>query len=231
MSTTFHIYRLQQVDTQIDKVNKRLREIQRIIDDNRDLKRAKVRAQKAKLAQEETAKILKKAENNVKAQHLQIEQTESMLYGGSVKNPKEIQDLQQKTESLKRHLSTLQDVQLEAMVAHEEKVEAFNKTKRALKKLRAELIQQNSELGGEETVLKQEKDRLLKERAAALPDIPAEMLNTYNKLREAKNGFAVVSVVDNSCSACGAMLTSAQQQNARTTLAYCPSCKRIIYAG
>ncbi len=230
MSATFHLYRLQQVDSQLDKVNKRLREIQQIIDDNRDLKRAKVRVKKADLAQKETEKTLKSAERAVQAQHIQIEQAESMLYGGSIKNPKEVQDLQQKAESLKRHLSTLQDVQIEAMLAHEEKVAMLDKTKRALKKLRNELIQQNSELGGEQTVLKREKTHLLKEREIALSDIPPEMLSTYDKLREAKNGFAVVSVMDSSCSACGAMLTPSQQQIARAELTYCRSCQRIIYA-
>ena len=229
MSATFHLYRLQQVDSQIAKVDKRLDEIQRIIDDNRDLKRAKVRVKKCEIAQQETAKVLKKAEKTVQAQHITIEQTEAMLYGGNVKNPKEVQDLQNKTESLKRYLNTLQDQQLEAMLAHEEKDEALQTAESAFKKLRAELIQQNSELGGEQTVLNQEKERLLREREATEPDIPADLLDKYNKLRKQKNGFAIASVLDNSCSACGTTLTLSLQQTARTSLAYCPSCKRILY--
>ena len=110
MSATFHLYRLQQVDSQIDKVEKRLDEIQRIIDDNRELKRAKIGVKKEEEAHKKTAVALKKAENNVKAQHIQIEQTEAMLYGGSIINPKEVQDLQNKAESLKRHLSTAHDL-------------------------------------------------------------------------------------------------------------------------
>ena len=230
MSATFHLYRLQQVDSQIDKVEKRLDEIQRIIDDNRDLKRAKVRVKKRNLAHQATAKALKKAENEVKAQHIQIEQTEAMLYGGSVKNPKEVQDLQNKAESLKRYLSKLQDDQLEAMLAHEENDELLQSAEKDLKQLRAELIQQHSELGGEQTVLNQDKDRLLKERAAALPDIPADLLQKYDQLREQMNGFAIASVMDNGCSACGGTLTPAQLQEARSTLTYCPTCRRIIYA-
>lgn len=230
MSATLHLYRLQQVDSQIDKVQKRLDEIQRIIEDNRELKRAKVLVKKSQLAQQKTAKSLKKAEDHVKSQHIQIEQTEAMLYGGTVKNPKEIQDLQNKSESLKRHLNTLQDSQIEAMLVHEETDELLQNAEKAFKELRAKLTQQNSELGGEQTVLNKDMERLAKERDAAQPDIPAEMLGIYTKLRKQKNGFAVASVVDNGCSACGSMLTSAQQQKARTSLSYCPTCKRIIYA-
>ena len=229
MSATLHLYRLQQVDSQIDKVQNRLDEIQRIIEDSRELKLAKALVEKNETVQQRTAKVLKKAENDVQAQHIKIEQTEAMLYGGTVKNPKEVQDLQNKAESLKRHLSTLQDVQLEAMLVHEETNEALQHAEKALKELRAKLIQQNSELGGEQTVLNKDMDRLLKERDAALPDISADALAIYAKLRKQKNGFAVASVMDNGCSACGGTLTSAQQQKARTSLSYCPTCKRIVY--
>lgn len=230
MSTTFHLYRLQQVDSQLDKVNKRLNEIQRIIDDNRALKRAKALVEKCKGAQNESAKVLKKTESNVQAQDIQIEQTEAMLYGGTIKNPKEIQDLQNKSESLKRHLNSLQDIQLEAMLDYEEKHDALETAEKALKELRAKLIQEHSQLGGEQTVLNKEKDRLLKERDAAFGDVPPDILPKYDQLRKQKNGFAVASVIENSCSACGGVLTPAQQQKARTSLSYCPTCKRIIYA-
>ena len=230
MSATFHLYRLQQVDSQIDRVNKRLDEIQRIIEDNRELKLAKIKVEKALAAEQETAKTLKKAENEVKAQHVQIEQTEATLYSGTVKNPKDIQDLQNKAESLKRHLNTLQDNQLEAMLAHEETAEELDMAESALKKLRAELVQQHSELGGEQTVLEKDKERFLKEKDIALTDVPADALKTYTTLRKQKGGVAVAAVSDNGCAACGSVLTTAQQQKARSSLSYCPTCKRIVYA-
>ncbi len=230
MSATFHLYRLQKIDSQIDKVQKRLNEIQHIIDDNRDLKRAKVKLKKCESAHEKTEKNLRKAEQEVKAQHIKIEQTEAMLYGGTVKNPKEIQDLQNKAESLKRYLNKLQDAQLEAMLAHEEEGETLQDAKNALKEIRAKLIQQNSQLGGEQTVLTQEMDNLTREREAAVSEVPDDMLGKYDQLRKQKNGFAIASVMDGTCSACGATLTQAYQQKARVELVYCPSCKRIIYA-
>ena len=63
-----------------------------------------------------------------------------------------------------------------------------------------------------------------------LGDVPAEMLPKYDQLRKQKNGFAIASVINNSCSACGATLPPALQQKSRTTLSYCPTCKRIVYA-
>ncbi len=230
MSATFHLYRLQQVDSQIDKVQKRLDEIQRILDDNTELKNAKAHLADCESKSQVTEKALRQAESDVKQQHVKIEQTEATLYGGTVKNPKEIQDLQNKAESLKRYLNNLQDVQLEAMLAHEEESETLQAAQNMLDEIRARLIQQNSQLGGEQTVLDQDMERLLKERDIAKPTIPGEMLSKYNQLRKQKNGIAIASILGGSCSACGAMLTPSQQQKARSELAYCSSCRRMIYA-
>ncbi|MBT3338147.1 MAG: hypothetical protein HN855_14450 [Anaerolineae bacterium] len=230
MSATFQLYRLQQVDSQIDKAQKRLDEIQRIIENNTELKRAKAYLANCESSHQSTEKTLRQAEAEVKKQHVKIEQTEAMLYGGTIKNPKEIQDLQNKSESLKRYLSSLQDVQLEAMLAHEEESETLQSAQSALDALKAKLIQQNSQLAGEQGVLDQEKERLLKERSIAQPAVPEELLTKYDQLRKQKNGVAISSILDGSCSACGAMLTQSHQQKARSTLVYCPSCKRMIYA-
>ena len=231
MSTTFHLYRLQEIDHQIDKIQRRLDEIQKILDDNSELKRVKATLARYKADYEKTEKTLHKAEGEVKKQRIKIEQTESLLYGGSVKNPKEVQDLQNKSESLKRYLLVLEDTQIEAMLAHDEQSDIREKAQKALDALRAKLIQQNSQLAGEESGLNQDKERLLQERSAALPALEEDHLKLYNKLRKSKRGIAIASVKDGGCSACGATLTLSTQQKSRSAsqIAYCPSCQRILY--
>ncbi|NQU31064.1 MAG: hypothetical protein HQ525_10395 [Anaerolineae bacterium] len=231
MNTTFHLYRLQQIDSQVDKAQKRLDEIQKILDDNTELKHAKAYLDKCQVAHHETENELQKAEGDVQDRHIKIEQSEAMLYGGSVKNPKEVQDLQNKTESLKRYLTKLQDIQLEAMLAHEENTEILQSAQSALDKLKGEIIQQNSQLAGEQSVLNKNKERLLTEREVALPAVQPDQRQLYEGLRKTKRGIAIASIKEGSCSACGAALTKSQQQTTRSnaTIAYCPSCKRILY--
>ena len=55
---------------------------------------------------------LRVAEAEAEAQKIKIEHTEASLYGGSVHNPKELQDLQRDVASLKKHLTTLEERQL-----------------------------------------------------------------------------------------------------------------------
>ena len=231
MSTTFHLYRLQETDSQIDKIQRRLDEIQKILDDNRDLKRVKAYFTSCEAEHEKATKTLHKAEDEVKKQRIKIEQAEAMLYGGSVKNPKEVQDLQKKTESLKRYLLVLEETQIEAMLANDDQKEVLQKAQNDLDKLKAQLIQQNSQLAGEQSGLNKEKERALKERAIALPAVQADHLELYNKLRKRKRGVAVAVINDGGCAACGATLTPSLQQQVRSIaqIAYCSSCQRILY--
>ena len=231
MSTTFHLYRLQEIDSQIDKIQRRLDEIQKILDDNRELRRIKARLAGCEAEHEKTMKVLSKAEDEVKKQRIKIEQTEAILYGGSIKNTKEVQDLQKKSESLKRYLLVLEDVQIEAMLANDDQNEVLEGAQGDLAKLKAQLVQQNSQLGGEKSGLDKEKDRFLTERDIAAPAVQADHLELYNKLRKRKRGVAIALISDGGCAACGAMLTLALQQKARSTaqIAYCSSCQRILY--
>lgn len=231
MSSIFHLYRLQQIDSQIDKAQRRLDEIQSILNDDSDLRRVKGRLTKAEEALARAEKKLRNAEQRVESQRFKIKQTEATLYGGSVKNPKEIQDLQNNANSLKRHLSTLEDVQLEAMLEKDEKTSPKEEAANALAALEAKLAQEHSKLLGEQGNLNEEKARLQEERKAALPEITEDELALYNQIRKKKKGVAIAAINGGSCTACGAAVTPAHQQTARsqTKIAYCPSCNRMLY--
>ena len=231
MSIVLHLYRIQQVDSQIDKAQKRLNDIQVALDDNAELRRAKAKLANAETESANTEHALRQAETETKAQRIKIEQTEAMLYSGSIKNPKEIQDLQKKSVSLKKHLATLEDYQLEAMLAHEDNVDTLNTMQIALDALKARLVQQNSQLAGEQKTLNSEKERLSSERQAILPAIDAASLTLYNKLRKSKYGLAVTDLSNGVCNACGETLTPSLQQKVRSVseMVFCPSCQRIIY--
>ena len=88
MSLPFKLHRLQQFDSQLDQNRARLREIELILSDDSALVEAQRREDAATKRLAYTQKSLRKAEENVKAQKLKIEQTEAALYGGKVRNPK-----------------------------------------------------------------------------------------------------------------------------------------------
>lgn len=233
MSQPFKLHRLQQIDSQLDQVNNHLREIEITLSDNLPLREAKEKYSNTEVAYAAARKELRKAEEAVQSQRIKINQTESTLYGGKVRNPKELQDLQNESLALSRYLDVLEDRQLEAMIVLEQAELEHNISEQELNKTRVESEIQNQELRSEQRLLEQEKNRLEIERHAAASALLKDELQLYHQLRKIRQGVAVARVVDNCCSACGSTLSSAQLHAARSLnqIIRCDSCSRILYGG
>ena len=231
MSSPLSLYRLQQIDSQIDQITSRLEAIQQTLEDNHELQQIKGQLAEAEAEHMASEKALRQIEGEAESQRTKIAQSEASLYSGNVKNPKELQDIQNEIASLKRHLETLEDRQLEAMMASETTENAQQEMLATLESTRQRLADQNSILTDEQAVLKKDQQRLLSERAAVTVEFDAETLAMYEDLRLDHNGLAVATVTDGSCDACGSTLTPAHQQSARSTtqIAICPTCGRILY--
>jgi predicted nucleic acid-binding Zn-ribbon protein len=232
MSAALGLYRLQQVDSQMDQIQARLKMIRAILENDLELRTVTETVAAAESRHRETDRTLRQSEAEVEKQRIKIEQTESSLYGGQVHNPKELQDLQRDVVSLKRHLETLEERELEAMVSAEATEKELERTKEKLENLRSNLSRQNQDLVTESESLNRDLERLESERKAVMGDLVAPAIHTYNLLRQQKRGIAVAVISDSSCSACGTTLTASQQQSARSTsqLFNCPTCGRILYA-
>jgi len=232
MSAALGLYRLQLVDSRTDAIRTRSDEIHRILENDEALRQAKALVAETEDVHESALKNLKGAEGEVKRQRLKIEQTEANLYSGTVKNPKELQDLQNEAASLKRYLETLEERQLEAMLEEEDAEAANQAALDELEKVQARLAQQNMALTTELAGLNKELERLDAERQAALNPLDASLLATYENLRQQRNGVAVAEVSEGACAACGTTLTPSQNQSARSAsqIYNCPSCGRILFA-
>ena len=232
MSAALGLYRLQQVDSQIDQIQARLRTIQQALENDVELRAANEGLASAEGRHKDSDRALKLSEAEVEKQRIKIEQTDASLYGGKVHNPKELQDLQKDVASLKRHLETLEERQLEAMIAAETAEQDLQNAKTHLEGVQSNLKEQNKDLAQESEMLRKQLERLHSERQAVVTDIASQALGVYDQLRKQKRGLAITSITDNSCEACGTTLTPSQQQTARSTsqLFHCPTCGRILYA-
>lgn len=232
MSAALGLYRLQQVDSQIDQIQARLKSIQQILENDETLRTANERFAVLMDTHRDAERTLKLSEAEVEKKRIKIEQAEASLYGGKVHNPKELQDLQKDVASLKRHLETLEERELEAMIAAETAEKEWQDAKTDLERVQSNLKEQHKDLTGESETLRKNLERLNSERQAVVTDIAGQTLNVYDQLRKQKRGLAITTIAENSCEACGTTLTPSQQQNARSTsqLFHCPTCGRILYA-
>jgi predicted nucleic acid-binding Zn-ribbon protein len=231
MSAALGLYRLQQVDSQLDHAHARLKAIQQILENDEELRRSTQRCGEAESRFKEAERLLKLCEQEVEKQRIKLQQTEASLYGGYVHNPKELQDLQKDVASLKRHLETLEERQLDAMETSENAEKELALARAELERVTASKGEQFRNLTEESTVLNRDIDRFSSERLAVVQDLTAPAISSYEQLRKLRRGLAVTTLSDGSCAACGTTLTASQQQSARSSgqLFYCPSCGRILY--
>ncbi len=232
MSAALGLYRLQQVDGQIDQVQARQKWIQDTLHNDANLRASSQACAAAEAKLKEASRLLKQSESEVEKQRTKIEQTEASLYSGTVRNPKELQDLQKDIVSLKKHLETLEERELEAMVTSETAEQEFQNAKSALDRVQDQVTEQNHDLAVENESLARNFERLQIERSAVVGALAGSTVEMYDQLRKQRRGLAVATVTDSACAACGTTLTPAQQQNARSNsqLFTCPSCGRILYA-
>jgi hypothetical protein len=233
MSQPFQLFRLQQIDSQIDQGRNRLRGIETELNNHAAMQQAQQYLQENEANLALADKNLRKAEENVQAQRIKIENTESTLYGGKVRNPKELQDLQLESAALKRYLETLEERQLEAIIAFEDLEKIAQDAVQKLDHLRREKNQNDQILLSEQAGLIIEIKQLEGERAAAARPISPVDLSLYEKLRQTRRGVAVARATGNVCTACGAALSAALSPAVRSPnqLNRCDSCGRILYTG
>ena len=231
MSLTLSLYRLQQIDSQIDRIQNRLNKLDDLLNDDTELMELKRSVESAENKRLSAEQSLKRAEEAAHNQSIKIEQMHSALYGTKSHSPKELQDLQNDVASLKRHLVVLEDHQIETMIASETADSDLLSAENNLQLAQNARASQNNDLLSERQTLANDLDRLLIERnAVSVTIIPSELMR-YDQLRLQRRGVAVAIIGDNSCGACGSTLNLAQIQSARSAaqVTLCPSCGRILY--
>lgn len=233
MSRVANLYRLQTIDSQLDARRARLEAVRVALSQSAAVEQARGQLTLAESALKQARRDLQDAELAVQSQSAKISDVEARLYGGGVRNPKELQDLQRDAESLKRLRQSLEDRQLDAMGALETAEAAHALAHAALLAAVAEAEHSNAELAKEKRTLEHEIQRLEVEREAAEASLSPEDLRTYGDLRARKRGVAVSRLDDSVCSSCGVAPSSSRIQDARqgNQLIRCGNCERILFAG
>ena len=231
MNTGFQLYQLQQIDSEIDAAQKRITEINALIKSDNQV-------QAAKAAYEKSQEIFKKfkssfniLDNEIQAKKIKKSQSEENLYGGKVKNPKELQDLQQEISSLDSIIARLEDDLLERLLELEEAEKKADCDKKRFNEAMTYFESRKSLLLGEKDKLEKNILNLGTKKDTLINQIDQSSLDIYQSLRKSKGGTAVSYLQDESCSECGTHLTPSQCQQARSAsvLLYCPGCRRIVY--
>lgn len=233
MSRSANLMRLQTIDSQITNTHNRIDEIEKALREKNELIKSETAVIEAEKRLADSKKLLNQTEKNVRDQQLKIEQTDSALYGGKIRNPKELQDLHNEAAALRRYLSVLEDRQIEAMISLEDAENKHQSVKSKNEIIKNKLHAKNVILSKEYSQINIDLNRLKLERDVVIHTLERNDLEEYEKLRKNRRGIAVTPIVDTTCGACGTTLTPAIRQSAQspTQIVQCPSCRRILYPG
>jgi predicted nucleic acid-binding Zn-ribbon protein len=210
-----------------------LKEIDRILSSSPELETARQEALSAERDLRAARGALRDLEDQAATQRAKLEETTRRLYSGEVKNPKELLDLQSEEIALRHHLTSLEERQLEQMMAVDDTQSAADRTQNHLNDVEAGRQIQSADLNQQKREWLARQDKLEAQREAAIAVVNGEDLQVYTRMRDAHHGLAVARIEGGACGACGVAPSQAriQQAGAGEQIVFCANCGRILYAG
>ena len=229
MTRAADLYRLQCLDREGDAAQRRLAEVGAALGESQALKQARQALQSAQTLVQKWTVRQRDLELETQGISDKISGSEKRLYGGEVKNPKALADLQAEIAGLRRRRRKLEDDLLEAMIELEEARATHTEAHKHLDETEADWSTQQASLLAEREVLQAKLAEIKRARVELVPRIAADDLATYQSLRRRKGGLAVIEVRDGACGGCGVAISpSLNWQLRQEGVGYCANCERII---
>lgn len=231
MTRVADLYVLQEIDLEIQTRQAALDDIEARLGESEALEETRREAGERRQSLQETQKELREAEWRVEEIRDKIKPLAEKLYGGTVKNIKELMGFEQDVESLKTRQRELEDRTLEAMSAVEEAEQALKESEQRLSDMETQWLAEQDSLGQQRYAIQQELQALEGRRSGQEATIDAELIGRYDALRAAHQGRAVAKVERGICQGCRITLPMHVLQQARrgNHLVHCTSCERILY--
>ena len=229
MSSSKRIFEFQQVDLSIQSKSKELDEINLHLNHDEAYELAKANHDTARDAQKEREKLYKDLDAEAEGVRASLQQINDKLYGGKIKNPKELVGYEQEAGILKGNLSKKDDLLLELM----EKVDAakaeIKRLQEVYKTAETDWQSRKVTLAVQADQLKDELAGLEKKRQEILAGVDQSILTAYENIKSRK-GQAVARVEQGRCLGCRVSLSINELQRARgMSIVTCSNCGRILY--
>lgn len=229
MSLTGQLYKLQQLDLELQKNLQELSEVNHNLSNNESLVAAESKLSSYKEQLESINSKQKNSEWELEDLQEKIRQINSKLYSGTTKDPKELVNLEKEVKGLKSQIRPREDKLLGLMSQIEEIEVNLKTTTEESAQLRQEWEQKQETLGQRKSEIETLLAKLKKDRVAMAQQLNSEALNTYERIRLSR-GQAVTKVEKGKCQGCHIAVPTSQWQKVKAgDLIQCNSCSRILY--
>jgi len=229
MSLAGQLYKLQQLDLELQRNQQELNEVENQLSDNKALvvAESKVASQKEQLA--DAKRKQKSSEWELEDLQEKVRQIDSKLYSGKTKDPKELVNLEKEVKGVKSQTTIKEDTLLGLMSLTEETEARVKTTAGELERLKKEWEQRQETLRPRKSEIEIALADLQEERERSAEQIDSEAFNIYERIR-ITTGQAVVKVERGRCLGCHITVPTSQWQKAKAgDLIQCNNCSRILY--
>jgi predicted nucleic acid-binding Zn-ribbon protein len=230
MSDISELIALQETDLALDKTLARLAEIEESLGETEELLAAR-EAVAGKSAIVHELKVQQKdAEIVVDDVKMKAADIEKKLYAGTVKDPKELQNLDAELKSLREQVKRREDELLAILENVDAEETELRELQTNLDAIEGEWNANRERMTAEKTTLEPEADALKGTRETQAVDVDRRVLSLYDLLRKRRGGVAVAGIERGMCQGCRISLPVSILQRARTGngIVQCVSCERIL---
>ena len=231
MNTSLSLFRLQTLFTRRAVIRRRLDQIEILLAEDETIKAADIARKSAAQSFETAQKIQSDHQTLMDERRLKKDLTHAQLFGGKVRSPKELQELELEEKNLTQLLSRMEEEIMSQMASSDQAktdLEAAQVTHQDAINRKAT---DSSMLMSERTKLQEELVPLAVQLKSLAQEIPADIFSDFQELLRIKKGRAVAEISDGSCNACGMDLTPADLQLAKSAPKpiRCKNCGRMLF--
>ena len=225
-----HLIQLQQLETDIDGMRRRIAEIPALQDAMTARladQEAAVAALQERLAENQTAR--RDIEKDVSAVQTRLSRYKDQLM--EVKTNKEYQAMQHEIAAAQEVVRAHEDRILERMEEAESLAGALKSAEAELKRREAEISAERTVLDAEAVELQKQAEEKQRARAAVAAHLSASALRLFEHVARQRKGQALAEARDGICTVCHVRLRPQVFNEVRRneSLIQCESCLRILY--
>lgn len=230
MSDVGALYRLQVLELDIIERAKRIKAINRQLEDDAALQEAAAESEAAQAAQETAEARVRDMELEISATVDKRQNAEARLYSGEAQHPKELQDMQMEVEALGRRKSVLDDELDKLKTQRSELRSAAEEADARCRQLREQHEEESKALLDEKESQTDAVNEMLARRKTSVAAIPPETFKAYNRMRATKSNRPVAVLKEKACTICGIEQNSIviTAINRGEDLVNCQNCGRIL---
>jgi predicted nucleic acid-binding Zn-ribbon protein len=233
MTSAADLFALQEIDLRRDARRAVIADIESRLNEPDEIRIAREAVKDAEDDLQGLQRLQRNLDGRLADLDAKIKPLETKMYDGSVRNPKELTDMQKELDHFKTQRRKLDDEGLELIEAIEEMTKLLARQRDALSRTEANWRQEQRELKERKSVAESEYATLEGQRGTQAAEMDRGMLGLYEALRTSKAGRAVALVVRGQCQGCHITLPTHLVQRLRGggVLVQCPNCERILVAG